>query len=465
MDNIKTIKNLVSEDIQYDVIDKIINEEFNNQKLIDALTLKFEEKGFSVRLITLLFGGEQTWEDIPELARVTFVEASKEALEWEILNIDKWFEDNTLAMYEAKVNELKTMDSIVIKNMTRIDDFNFYGYITYETIYNAFNNSLLVYNKESQRESTYKKLGTTGKILREITLNEQSVEEIKNAMIEGTYEQDMVIYNILLTSQDIIPQVQITEKFDNVCDVEIVPNYARKSKNYTIVNIVDGYHRTVASVRAYSECLKKGRKLEGGLPIKITIRDLKGAKHIIAQTFKRTDDGRQWLGTMANTDYNEFIELLTKSSNVLKKGKIARTYDEYEATNSLTYSFILSEAVKKYATNIPVNSKLQRKMIAEKMANIIDELVEFETIKFGSFNNLKNTHILSPNIFIGYIAIANELRLIEGYEDYLIKIGEKIANISNKDLEDLKLGRKDLSVKRIYDYFKNMTREVINIEA
>jgi hypothetical protein len=462
MDNIKTIKNKISEEKQYEVIDKIINEEFNNQKLTDALTIKFKEKGFPVRLITLLFAGEQTWEDVPELAKVAFVDATKEVLsDMEILDIDKWFDDQTLATYESKVNELKSVDSIFIQNATKVDDFNYSGYISYETIYNAFNNSLLVYNKETQRESTYKKLGTTGRTLREITLNEKAVEEIKEAMINGTYEQDMVIYNVLMTKPDITLQINETQKLENIYDLEIVPNYDRKSKHYTIVNIVDGYHRTMACVRAYSECLKKGRKLEGGLFVKITIRDIQGAKNIINQTFKRSDAGRQWLSQMASTDYNEFIELLVKTSNVLSKGKVSRTFEEYEATRSLTYSYILSQSIEKYS-NLKIENKIQRKVMADKFASIVDGLFDCFMIKYNDLDTIKKeTYLMDANIFVGYMAIATELRLVEDYEGVLIKISEKITNISDEHISMLKLKGKETSIKRIYDYFQKIAKEVI----
>ena len=55
----KTIKDLIPEEEQFKIIDKIINEEGKNKKLSDTLTKKFQEKGFSVRLISALFGGDK----------------------------------------------------------------------------------------------------------------------------------------------------------------------------------------------------------------------------------------------------------------------------------------------------------------------------------------------------------------------------------------------------------------------
>jgi hypothetical protein len=222
----------------------------------------------------------------------------------------------------------------------------------------------------------------------------------------------------------------------------------------------------MAGIKAYGNALKKGKKLEDrGFPIKITMRDLKGAQRIVNQTFKRSDTDRQWLSTLENSDYNEFVDLLIKSSQTLKD-KVVKTYDEYVAIPSITYSAILSETIEKYATDIPVNSKLQRKMIAEKMATIIDELFEYLLMKYKTMDTLmKETHLADVNIFVGYLIVANELRKIEDdYETHLIKIGDKLMSLTKEELEPLKLAWRSFSIKRITEYFKNIVKEVIKVE-
>lgn len=465
MNEIKTIKNLIPEEDQYKIIGKIIKEEFNNQKLIDALTRKLNEKGFSARIMTGVFGGDLKWADVPEIAKVAFVEGAKDGLDWEILDSDKWFEDSVLTVYDVKVNEAKITDSIVIKNMIKIDDFNLLGYAPIQDIFNWFNNTLLIYNYDAQRAPKFKEIGTKGKVIKTYWLNDKAVKEISKDIVDGIYEEDLLIYNVLLKNQNIVPQVSIVETvLPGIVDVEIIPNYDRKSKHYTIVNPLDGWHRTIAGVMAYSEALKKNIELKRGYPIKITMRDLKGSQRIVNQIFKRNDTNPQWLDSISNSDYNEFIELLVKSSNILK-GKVVTTYDEYLSISSLTYSFILSSAVELYATNIPVNSKLQRKMIAEKMANIIDDLFEYLIMKYDSMENLiEQTRLANVNIFVGYIAIANKLRLMDNYEDVLIKIGDKLCSLTTENLEPLKLSYKDFSIKKVYEYFEKIAKEVISVE-
>jgi hypothetical protein len=135
------------------------------------------------------------------------------------------------------------------------------------------------------------------------------------------------------------------------------------------------------------------------------------------------------------------------------------------AVTSLTYSYILSIAVEKF-TDIPVNSKLQRKMIAENMANTIDMIFDYLLLKYKDMKTLmKETHLVEPNIFIGYLAIAEELREVEGdLEDYIIKIGEKLCALPEEQLKELKLTFKVFNTTDVYKFFKNLAKEVIENE-
>lgn len=463
MSEIKTIKTLIPEDVRFEVIDRIVEEEYGNKKLMDSLTLKFKEKGFQLRLATALLGGDKQWSDIPELVQVAFIEGAKESLEWEILDANKWFTNDVLATYDTTINETQNIDSILFKNAIKIDDFNYLLYWDLKSIYNSYNNDLIIYNYETQREPEYKTIGTRKKPIMTYSLNPKAVEEIARDIISGEYEEDMLIYNVLLKNQKITPQVDIKDtKQPGIVNIEVVPNYERDSKNYTIVNPLDGWHRTMAGVRAYGIALKQGVELKRGYPTKLVMRNLKGAKHIVDQIFKRNDTSRQWTHDLASTDYNEFIELLIDSSKILK-GNVVKTYEQYMAVSgSLTYSYILSMTVERFTT-IEVNNKLQRKMVSESIANIIDMIFEYLLMKYGNMEDLmKKTHLVEPNIFVGYLAIAEQLREFEGdYESYVIKIGEKLCSLTEEELKPLKLTYKTFNSQELYQFFEKIAKGVI----
>ena len=462
---IKTIKNLIDEEVKYNTINKIVKDEFDNQNLIDELTTKFTEKGYPIRTAIAVLNEDQQFNDIPELYQVAFIESAKESLDWEILNVNKWFSDELLLTYDTSVIEITKMDSLKFKNVIKIDDFNYLTYWDLKDIYEGYNNGLFFYNYDTQREPEYISLGTKKHVIKKYSLNMKAVDEIARDIISGDYEEDMITFNVLLKNQKIIPQVSVEEtKLEGIVNVEVVPDHNRNSKNYTVVNPLDGWHRTKAGVRAYGEALRQGVKLKRGFPLKLVMRDMKGAQHIVGQIFKINSTNRQWTHGLENSDYNEFISVLVDSSKVLK-GNVVSTYEEYMAITSLTYSYILSIAVEKF-TDIPVNSKLQRKMIAENMANTIDMIFDYLLLEYKDMKTLiKETHLVEPNIFIGYLAIAEELRDVEGnLEDYIVKIGERLCTLPEEQLKELKLTFKVFNTIEVYKYFKNLAKEVIIIE-
>lgn len=470
MNEIKNIKDLVSEEKQFEVVNLIINKQYNNKSLAGIITKKFREKNISVRLMSSLFGGETKWQNLTDYQKVAFIDACSEGLpDMKILDINKWFSDEVLVKYDSKIKEIKEINSIYLKDFRKIDDYNYLGYITLEDIYNWYNNTLLIYNYEAQREPTYKTIGTGEKKItyETYTINDKAKMEIAKSIIEGTYEEDMLIYNVLIQDNPKnVLQVNETEKYNSgtIYDVEVVPNYNRTSNHYTVVNPLDGWHRTVAGVLAYEEAMKVGKKLEGrGYPLKLTIRDLQGSKNIVNQIFKRTDTSQDWLDQLDNSDYNLFIEALVEQSALLKD-KVSKTYEQYVANDgNLTYSAILSETIEKMCTNIQVNNRLNRRTVAGKMAMIIDDLFEAFLMKYGTMHNLINTtHLVDVNIFIGYLAVANGLSELKNYDEELLKIADKIMALGNNDLIPLKLINKGVSVKNVYTFFENIVKDVVN---
>jgi hypothetical protein len=468
MNEIKNIKDLVPEEKQFEVINEILKEQYNNKTLANAITKKFREKNINVRLMSSLFGGERKWQNLTDYEKVAFVDGCKDGMpDMEILNINKWFPDEVLVKYDSKIREVKEVNSILLKNAIKINDYNYLAYAPLQDIYNWFNNTLLIYNYEAQREPTYKTIGTGDKkiVYETYTINDKAKMEIAKSIIDGNYEEDMLIYNVLIQENPKnILQVNPTQKYDNIYDVEVVPNYNRASNHYTVVNPLDGWHRTVAGVLAYEEAYKMGKNLDDrGFPLKLTIRDLQGSKNIVNQIFKRTDTSQDWLDQLENSDYNAFIEALVEQSEILRE-KVSKTYEQYLVTEgNMTYSAILSETIEKMCTNIQVNNRLNRRKIAGRMAMIIDDLFEAFLMKYGTMHNLINkTHLADVNIFVGYLAVAYELNELENYDDELLKIADNIMKLTNAELLPLKLINKGVSIKNVYNFFEKIAKEVIN---
>lgn len=468
MNEIREIKELIPVEEQYEIIDKILKNEINNKELTTSISKKFKEKNIPERLMMALFNEDKQWSDITEFQQCAFLDGANEVLKRKDLNIENWFSDQILMEYDTTVIEKTPMDSAVIKNMIKIDDANLLGYVPMKELYRWVMEDIAMYNYSAQRKPEYVEIGTgeKKKIIKKYSVNDKNVTEMSKAMLAGDYEEDMLWYNVLIRDQKNIPQVSmIKTKQEGIVDVTITPNYDRKSDNYTYFNPLDGWNRTIAGCRAYEEAQRKGIEVNFGFPIKVTMRDLKGSQKIVNQIFKRTDTDKQWLDQLEDNDYNTFVDMLVSKSSILNK-KVVKTYEEYEVVNgSITYSAILAEAVRMCATDIQVNSKIQRIKISQVIAEIIDTLFEFFMTKHLTMKELiKETHLADVNLFVGYIAIANTIRELDDYDSVLLEIGEKLCSMPDEEFTRLKLINKSFSIKNVYNYFEKLAKDVINGE-
>ena len=87
-------------------------------------------------------------------------------------------------------------------------------------------------------------------------------------------------------------------------------------------------------------------------------------------------------------------------------------------------------------------------------------------MKYKDINSLmEKTHLVEPNIFIGYLAIAEQIREHEGnYEEFVIKIGEKLCSLTEEQLKPLRLTFKAFNSQDVYKFFEKIAKEVINDE-
>ena len=335
-----------------------------------------------------------------------------------------------------------------------------------------YTNLLIRYNKKSQRASRLKLIGKNKDIVvREISLNNKAVENISEMMIDGVYEEDMIILNVRLRDEQTIPQMKFEDLGEElkigelgIGTLTIVPNYDRDSSNYTSVEDLDGFHRLMGSVRATRKYLEEhGKWLEGGLIVKIVVRDLEGAKRIVNQTFKRSDTDKSWLASFSNDDCNKFTNEVVNKTAILKDTTFD-TIEECHAYGGLTYKTIISDYIRKYS-DLAVNSVATRKFMSDKLSKflniLLDYLMYFEK---KSVEELKSTTLLlEPNIFVGYLASGVTLNNAEMLsEDKILELANKIIFLKDsQELKNLKLNNKTASLKNIVSFFTKLANEVI----
>jgi hypothetical protein len=347
-----------------------------------------------------------------------------------------------------------------------IDDFNYIGRVTYEEITLCMNNVLWRYNPKTQRASTSKKLGTGDNFIREIDVNWNHVHDIAELILEKKFEDNQIIINILLTGDnnpdyDFLPEVK-----DNLGRLVVRPNYDPESEKFTVMNILDGYHRILGAREAFIryQDKNKGKKLEGGLDIRIVVRTVPQAVELIDQIFRRSDTRKDFKKAIAKDNYNKFIDMWAERSEILNN-QVETTFDECKIEGKLTYKVILKDALK-YCTKIDVNKLGTMNIASGKMAESLDMIVNM--LKETYFNNdleymKENSFLLQPNMFVGYLAITNRISNSRNFYNYE-KVCEKLYNLTEDDVKELSLNSKhQVPYKKIYSFFEDLVSEVIKV--
>ena len=470
MNSLKTIKELIPLDKKQDIFNKIVTEEFMNNNLINIISKEFIKKGIPTKTIMSLFSREQTLFDLNIIEQIAFITGAYEGLEWDYLKIEKWFQDDEIVQYEVYSNIEEEINVMNFHNVIKIDDYNYFGYITLKQIYEYYSNKLILYNKDTQREPVYEELGTKNHFIRKISLNQKAVNEIRDLVLNGDYEEDMIILNLLLL-ENIEQVLQLTDEkvIDNIYNVEIVPNYDVNSINKTICNILDGFHRFMGCFNAYSEILNnpnKYPKANKGLPFKLVLRNSEKARNIVRQSFKRTDTGKEWLETLKTDDYTKFADELINNCSVLR-GKVAQTYNEYKAVDGmLTTKYLIIWITERL--KIQVNNLSARVKYVKEIANTLEQLWICMADNYfdGDIEKLNNSSkFANINAFAGYITMAY---FMVGIKDEFKKgiILDNICEAVNNFDSDLMYGKLKYGAEvkgygAICDYFERLTKNII----
>ena len=468
--------NRIDEEKQYEIINKILDEEYRNKELVNHLRDIFAKKGLPINIISTLFSREQDWQDISKMGQIGFVDGCYNILKWDNLKLNKWYSDVDIASYMtySKVNE--EIKEVYLPEMIKLDEMTYIGAREINVISKYLENLLFLYNKETQRASKYTTLGTSDKIIRTISFNQKAINEMKELIKNGNFEYDLIVINVLLINKNNDPRVEIKSAYSNsnIYNITITPDYDINSNRYTVINLLDGFHRCMAFVRACEEYKNEtGEELTYKTPIKLVMRDLQDAKRIVGQTFKRSDTDKGFVKAMEVNDYTIFLDGLMKKCKTLSPKKVADYYDDYlYKKNSYTHKIVLLDGLKK-CKDIPFNKPMQCNFVQKSMAKIIDLLINY--LCDGCYNgNIKeminNSNLMDINIFLGYIAIADVLKDIKDENElieYIQEIGDRLYLIQEEnksELEELKLTNKKYNANNIFNYFKKIAMEVVNNE-
>lgn len=468
----KFVKKIYSTDEKIEYLARMIKEEMFNRKLIDSITEEFLKKGLNGKIVSSIFN-----EFIPltdflkqeryKYERIAFYIGAYKALPWDVLKPNKNFTDEEINLYGNFTNIELPVDSVIFNKAIKLDEETYLTNLSLEDVAKYENNALWLYPFDSQRKPITRYIGAKNFKIQEMNVNYNAVNEIKESMMNGTYEYDSIILNIRVRDDETIQQVTKEElvKDSGVYKLEVIPEYDYSSPNYTVIDKLDGQHRILAIRELVAECKRRNIEVpKKSIPVILVFRTVQRAREIVNQIFKRSDTNREYLEAVTENEYTKFADILTNNSKVLN-GKVAMDAEDYSEEDYYTTKLILADTSRRF-DNVKFGSEILYRNIAKKISKYIDEMINYLcSISFDSLEDMKkNSCLLDRYMFVGYMIIGNYLRNKADNIELMQKICDKLNEVKDNELMNLKLNHKHQSINKIENYFKSLINEVIENE-
>lgn len=380
----------------YEVLTNVLFDEgIKNKDLIKAINKKLTEKGISKNIMYLLYNDLKGVDELDDITIMCILDASYDVLRDSRVKMNNYFGVNKITAYEVYMNVQEPLDEVVLDGITEHEeDGSFTGTISYEQIYNFMNNNLLIYYKETQREGKLTKLGN--KYIKTISINKKNIKEMSELAVKGELAPSEIKLNVLLTDEDIEPQITFKKQYKDIGELCIKPEYENEQYK-TLLSIVDGYHRVLAIVDAVGKHLAKNDEmLQGYMLVTITTKTVEEIKQVILQTFKRSQTSKEFLKTLESNDYTKFVDNILKNINI----SVANTYADLKTGDHIiTYKTLLVDVVK--CMGIKVNSRSASVIISKEIAENMEVILDYMKSK-----DIK----ITCNSFIPILVIADKMR-------------------------------------------------------
>ena len=447
MENFKSITELNKN------LDITIEKNLDNMTLIKKITKDFIKKGLSVNTPMLLFEKGLEVENLNEYEKICLTKSLYDNLKIYNLNPKLYFSARDLDGYELLVIAKENNNNkVVFKNALKLTDTSYVTYIKPKEILELFQNRQLGYYYELQRPAREVKLGRT--IVKKMSLNKQSVEEIKNECLSDNKNEipvpTTISLTLLYTGNNKLNFSFIGDKYGEII---IEPNFNKNDKNYTPLLLNDGNHRLQAYSKAYIQALKENKNFDEPLIVAINILNIERAKKLVINSLKVNLPKEEELKTINPNSENKFVDKLINKSNILK-GNVVNNFNNIKGTNNIVSRNILLDSIK--LCNIDLSDNLEIELQSSKYAEYLDLITgRIEKILFSNKKEFLKSVFAYPYMFTGYIACC-DIIVNNNYDtDKILNIINII--IDNKDhIEELNLNYKKTNIEKTFEEFKRL---------
>jgi hypothetical protein len=278
---------------------------------------------------------------------------------------------------------------MVLRNVSvSPDGTEFSVCMTLQDIARSYIKKIWTYNFNAQRLSK-KKMLKGGKISEKIDIKAKSVKEIRDLMKNGKYKADAIFLNVLVDGNDNI-------EYD-------ADEMTLTIHEGTVVNLIDGMHRTEAAIQEVEE----NPDTQGFLWVIIKHYPISDSQFMLGQVNKKNAFDKTLIKHYMGEDFSaQITKDLMYLPELKNKISIKTTIDKN--LNYFTNYAILSEAIESIFS--PQNSK--------DRYDYLEVLKKYFSYMISHYSNqlTKDYKILSKsswfthhNIYVGHIAISKAL--------------------------------------------------------
>lgn len=286
---------------------KIIIPLYNNNKIINEVTKKFNKKGILPGKIRDIFSGRFFVEmlDITFLCLFTkylYESIDEEKKDKRLIDPKKYFTDREIEEslkfhVEAGASNVYP---IIFEPMIQVTNDQWIGKISIHQLVNLYNNHVINYDPEAQRELEYKKIRDT--IIPKIHVNNKSVAEIENEIVNNKFISNMITLNMVYGESEF--------EYDN----EKILFKAGK------INIADGWHRS----RAFMNALAKHSDINYTSILMLTHFENEKTNRFIIQEDNRNKIAPRHIKSIKDNYSNSIVSKINEDKRSLLKNKIVK---------------------------------------------------------------------------------------------------------------------------------------------
>lgn len=443
----------------------VIKNNTKDMRLLQEIIKEFSNKGLSIDIPSMLFNRQKHVDELKDtellaLTKSIFNYLTQNERKINVnINPKEYFSDSAVTNYEVyiKPEQKESEKTIVFDKVIQVAPNTWWTFVKAPQWNQLRKDGDKIGNFAGiQRARKIVKL-PNGEEIEKININKDGMKALKERFKKHNIKPTTVTLTVLeLPNKD--PNVVFTPRFEEYGTLEITPNFNAESEDYTPFIINDGNHRYNSIADAYGEDKTVANE---GLGTFIFLMTPDEGSQFVADTFEQNVTEERHVKTLKNTPNNKLISNIVANSNVLR-GNVTNLISECKATSAITYLEIMQNCVK--YTNIDVENNITNARESRKIGKIIDLIIDYlSQTYFG--NDLdkmkKHNFLLKYNMFVGYIAIANIIKDKTDSEILAGDIADKLIKIEDDLNSKLSLEVGSADVKKIYDYFENLVKEVL----